>query len=244
MNLIEYLQKREENKNNPDAKIEKSSYVPYGITSFEQLDAYENVHEYAEQLRDMFYQFVMIGDNIISMYPNEAIDMLSSLVKEFNSRLVKLQNDFKSGSIALFKSTDGNLYWVGVPTNKFQDREKDIFSDISHRKLVKSLESGNAEYPDLYIWHRKPAVGKATWVDYDERGFLVAGGIIHKEYEALVTNLVANSTEPLGMSQGIYRKDIKFDNDGTIVEYTPFEFTFLPHKNACNLLTAFTTNEG
>ena len=107
-----------------------------------------------------------------------------------------------------------------------------------------SLESGEAEYPDLYIWHRKPAVGKATWVDYDDRGFLVAGGVIHKEYEALVTNLVANATEPLGMSQGIYRKDIKFDKDGVITEYKPFEFTFLPHKNACNSLTAFTTNEG
>lgn len=243
MELIDFLKKRDENKTNSEAKIEKS-YVPYGITSFEQLDAYENVEEYAEHLREMFYQFVVIGDNIISMYPNEAVDMLSSLVKEFNGRMLKLQNEFKSGSVALFKSHDGNLYWAGVPTNKFQDREHDIFSDISHRKLVKSLESGVAEYPDLYIWHRKPAVGKATWVDYDERGFLVAGGIIHKEYESLVMNLVANSTEPLGMSQGIYRKDIKFDSDGAIIEYTPFEFTFLPHKNACNLLTAFSTNEG
>ena len=134
MDLIEFLKLREENKDNTE-KVEKS-YVPYGVTSFEQLDAYEKVHEYSEELRELFYQFVVMGDNIIMSYPTDAVGMLTNLIKEFNGRLIRLQNEFQSGSVALFKSVDGNLYWVGVPTNKFQDREKDIFSDVSHRKLV------------------------------------------------------------------------------------------------------------
>lgn len=239
MNLKEHLENREKSKDNP--VIEKS-YVPYSVYSFKDLDNAHTAYEFQEELREMYYDFVVIGDNILNDYPNEAGERLLSLVKEFNARLTLMQRELVSGSVALFKSKEDDcLYWAGVPTNKFQDREGDIFSDVSHRKLVKSLDEGSIEYPDLYIWHQTPAVGKATWVDYDERGFLVAGGKIYKEYEDLVINLLTNATEPLGMSQGIYRKDIKTDADGAIIEYKPFEFTFLPHKNACNLLTAFTT---
>lgn len=222
------------------AKLEKS-YIPYSVFSFADLERVEAAQEFKWKLAEMYYDFVIIGENILDAFPESAGEKLIALTKEFTARMKVLQDNLQSGSVALFKSTDGNLYWAGVPTNKFQDRENDIFSDISHRKLVKEISEGNVEFPDLYIWHKQPAVGKATWVDYDERGFLVAGGIIHKEYEELVTNLVAHADEPLGMSQGIYTKNIKRDEEGTIVEYIPFEFTFLPHKNAANLLTAFTT---
>lgn len=243
MNLTEILLKRKEAKEKNEV-IEKS-YVPYNVYSFAQLDSVEAAREFQSELSEIYYEFVIIGENILLDFPNEAPQRLMALVKEFNSRVQKMQEKMSSGSVALFKSIDGNLYWCGVPTNKFQDREKDIFSDQSHRKLVKALDEGNASYPDLYIWHQKPAVGKATWVDYDERGFLVAGGVVHKEYEDLVISLVNSSIEekePLGMSQGIYTKDIKRDADNTIIEYKPFEFTFLPHKNAANLLTTFSTN--
>lgn len=241
MNLVEYMTKRSELKESQEANKIQKDYVPYGVYSFAQLDKINQVYEFQDELREMYYEFVVLGENILMDYPEQAGEKLKTLVNEFAARLKAMQDKLISGSVALFKSEDGNLYWAGVPTNKFEDRQKDIFSDISHRKLVKALDEGTASYPDLYIWHQQPAVGKATWVDYDERGFLMAGGIIHKEYESLVVNLVANSTEPLGMSQGIYVKDIVRDNDGTILEYYPFEFTFLPHKNACNSLTAFTT---
>lgn len=239
MSLREYLDKRDQEKGK---QVVEKSYVPWGVYSFGDLDKVHSMIEYREELQEMYYDFVCIGDNILCDFPEDAGEKLLALVKEFNARLMLMQKELVSGSVALFKSKDdGNLYWVGVPTNKFIDREDDIFTDISHRKLVKSLDDGAVNYPDLYIWHQKPAVGKATWVDYDERGFLVAGGVIHKEYEDIVVSLLANATEPLGMSQGIYQKDIKRDAEGAIIEYVPFEFTFLPHKNACNLLTTFTT---
>lgn len=249
MKIAEILEKRQELKakiesgeiTEEGAKLEKS-YVPYSVFSFADLEKVQAAKEFRYRLSEMYYDFVLIGENILDAFPESAGEKLIALTKEFTAKMRVLQDRLESGSVALFKSTDGNLYWVGVPTNKFQDRENDIFSDVSHRKLVKAIESGEVEQPDLYIWHKKPAVGKATWVDYDERGFLVAGGIIHKEYEDLVLNLLANADEPIGMSQGIYTKNIKRDEEGTIIEYFPFEFTFLPQQHAANLLTAFTTN--
>jgi hypothetical protein len=241
MNLAEYLQSRAQAKEDANAITEKS-YVPYGIYSFGDLEKIQVSIDFREKLREMYWDFVSIGDNILMDYPDQAGERLIALVTEFNSRLQAMQKKLTSGNVALFKSDDGILYWAGVPTNKFEDREKDIFSDISHRTLVKSLDEGTHAYPELFIWHQRPAVGITTWVDYDDRGFLVAGGTVHKEYEDLVINLVTNLTEPLGMSQGIFTKDIKRDSENTIIEYFPFEFTFLPHKNACNSLTAFTTN--
>lgn len=242
--LAGMLQERNEaRENGNDSKIEKS-YTPFNVYSFAQLDNVKKVEAFNDQVRELYWQFIAIGENILYDYPNEAPARLIALVTEFNQRLQQLQTQLQSGSVALFKNYDGTMYWVGVPTNKFKDREDDIFSDISHRKLVKSLTNNEWSYPDLHIWHNKPAVGKATWVDYDERGFLVAGGVIHKEYQELVETLVKTSiqnNEPLGMSQGIYTKDLKRDSDGVIIEYKPFEFTFLPHSNACNILTSFTT---
>jgi len=140
MNLKEYLVNREENKDKP---VVEKSYVPYGVYSFKDLDNVHAAYEFREELREMYYDFVVIGDNILNDYPNEAGERLLTLVKEFNARLTLMQKELVSGSVTLFKSKDDDcLYWVGVPTNKFQDREGDIFSDVSHRKLVKSLDEG------------------------------------------------------------------------------------------------------
>lgn len=134
------------------------------------------------------------------------------------------------------------MYWGGVPTNKFQDRDNppDIFCDAAHRKFVKAV-SQTQQYPDLYIWHIPKAVGKAKWVDYDERGFLVASGIIYPEYEELVQSIVKNAKGPLGMSHGVnagaYKRDANEPN--VIVEYFSHEFSLLPLSEAANLLTAF-----
>lgn len=219
------------------------SWVPYSVFSFAELEKVQAAQEYSHKISEMYYDFIVIGENILMAFPESAGEKLIALTKEFTNRMRMYQDKLTSGNVALFKGMDDQLYWAGVPTNKFQDREKDIFSDASHRVLVKELTEGKVEYPDLFIWHREPAVGKATWVDYDERGFLIAGGVVYKEYEDLVVNLISNANEPIGMSQQMYVKDVVRNEDGVIMKYYPFEFTFLPHKHACNELTAFTLNE-
>lgn len=217
-------------------------YVPYNVYSFSQLEVAEKVHGIQEQYSKAFYAYMQIADNIMWDKPNEYPDLLLNLTREFSIKLTQIKMEsgqmFKSGSVALFKAND-QLQWVGVPTNKFQDKQKDIISDSAHRKFVAKLKSGEAPMPDLYPWHTG-AIGKATWVDYDERGFLVAGGYILKEYEEFAINLITNTTEPMGMSHGMYEKDIVWDTDNTIAEYKSFEFSFLPLSKAANLLTSFT----
>lgn len=241
MKLEEMLEKRRLLKESPSTVTK--DYVPYGVYSFNSLDGVRQIREFKEELGKLYYEFIWLGENIIEDFPNNAAEMILTLTTEFVTRLKMMQKEILSGNVALWKGDDGKLYWAGVPTNKFEDREKDIFAEVAHQKLVKGIEAGVIDFPDLYIWHKEPAVGKATWVEYDDRGFLLAGGIVHKEWEDLVTSLLVNSTEPIGMSQGIYTKDVVRDSEGTIIEYKPFEFTFLPHKYACNLLTSFTALE-
>ena len=245
-NILEILKERRE-ANKSDGTTQKDlNWVPYDVYSFGQFEVVDRLDDIRQEYTKVFNIFVQIADNIMYNRPDGFADRLIQLTSDFTKKIleIKLQEGeiLKSGSVALFKS-HGELQWIGVPTNKFQDREKDILSDVAHRKFVKMLKDGTAEMPKLFPWHTGE-IGKATWVDYDERGFLIAGGTINKAYEDYVINLVGNTTEPLGMSHGMYNKDIVRDsaNPNVIIEYKSFEFSFLPQSYAANLLTSFTTN--
>lgn len=228
-----------------DVKQKSLNYVPYNVYSFSDLESAEVANDIRKEYGDAFYKFMQIADNIMWDMPEEYPDRLLNLTKEFGDKLIDIKLKagqlLKSGSVMLFKSND-QLQWIGIPTNKFQDREHDILSDEAHRKFVKGLSDGSIPMPELYPWHTN-TIGKATWVDYDDRGFLVAGGYILKEYENFAINLILNTNEPMGMSHGMYASDIVRDKDGVIVEYKSFEFSFLPESKAANLLTSFTLGE-
>ncbi len=232
---------REEKSTEPEVIEKALCWVPYNIYSFAQFEVADKLDDVRREYEHLFSTFMQIADNIMYEKPEGHVDLMISLMKEFSRKLVEVKlmegSVLKSGNVALFKSND-QLQWIGVPTNKFQDREKDILSDVAHRKFVKMLKDGEAEMPSLYPWHTGE-IGKATWVDYDERGFLVAGGHILKEYENFAINLITNTTEPIGMSHGMYTKDIVRDSNNVIVQYKSFEFSFLPQSKAANLLTSF-----
>lgn len=221
------------------------NWVPFNVYSFSELETAEQLDDVQKSYSKVFNQFMQIADNIMYDRPDGYPNSLINLVKEFHNKLIdiKLQAGMilKSGSIALFKANN-QLQWIGVPTNKFQDREKDILSDAAHKEFVALVKSGNTPYPELRPWH-SAKIGETTWIDYDERGFLVAGGHILKEFENYAINLITNTNEPLGMSHGMYSKDIVRDIEGTIVSYKSFEFSFLPQSNAANLLTSFTLGD-
>lgn len=241
--LKERNENRESKEEAPETEVVTKDlcYVPYNIYSFAQYEIADQLDDIRREYQELFSTFIQIADNIMYERPEGHVDLMINLTKEFSRKLVEVKlmegSVLKSGNVALFKS-NGQLQWVGVPTNKFKDRENDILSDAAHRKFVKMLKEGKAEMPSLYPWHTGE-IGKATWVDYDERGFLVAGGHILKEYENFAINLITNTTEPMGMSHGMYTKDIVRDSAGVIVEYKSFEFSFLPQSKAANLLTSF-----
>lgn len=229
-----------------DKVLEKGTnlYVPFDVYSFDTLDTVHGMQQIKKEYQDLLCVFMQIADNIIYDHPDGSEDKLLKLAQDFQDRLVQIKLEagemFKSGSMCLFKADNGQLQWMGVPTNKFIDRDNDILSDYAHRQFVAKVKAGEIPYPDLYPWHTG-TVGKSTWIDYDERGFLVAGGYILPEYEQFVTNLVINTKEALGMSHGMYKGDIVRDKDGIIIAYKSFEFSFLPQSKAANLLTSFAT---
>jgi len=237
------LKERAEQRENET--VDKAlSYVPFNVFSFAEFEMADKLDDVRKAYHKAFGVFMQIADNIMYERPENHVELMLRLLKDFSNRLIEIKLSegqlLKSGSVALFKAANGQLQWIGVPTNKFKDRESDILSDAAHKKFVKMLKEGKAEMPDLYPWHTGK-IGKATWVDYDERGFLVAGGYILKEWEEFAINLINSTTEPMGMSHGMLVKDIVRDADGVIVEYKSFEFSFLPESQAANLLTSFVT---
>jgi hypothetical protein len=243
-NVSELLKERNEKRTDDNAILDKAlHYVPFTVFSFAEFEMADKLDDIRQEYNKAFQIFMQIADNIMYERPENHVDLMIKLLKDFSNKLIDIKltegQMLKSGTIALFKS-NGQLQWIGVPTNKFKDRDNDILSDAAHKKFVKMLKDGNVEMPNLYPWHTG-TIGKATWVDYDERGFLVAGGYILKEWENFAINLIMNTDEPMGMSHGMYSKDIKRDSDGVIIEYKSFEFSFLPLDKAANLLTSFTT---
>lgn len=242
-----------------DGLIKSPFSVPWGVTSFAELDEAQRSQELMKQSAELFTQFMLLADNVMfeSFMPmDEQFKQLKELSGEFLNRFEDIAtdaqksqgsilNDFKcsNGAVSLYKHND-QLWWAGVPTNKFIDDDSpaDIFSDASHRRFEKGLDNGDFPYPDLYLWHIPKTIGKSTFIAYDERGFLIAGGTILPQYEALVKELITNSDEPIGMSHGIHKSTIRRHPTlkHVIDEYNSFEFSFLPVSSAANKLTTFT----
>lgn len=148
----------------------------------------------------------------------------------------------KSKGVVLFKNAQGELIWAGIHTNKFQDRDKDILKEKSHRRFVRKVYDGDYPFPQLWIWHIEKAVGEANWLAYDERGFLLSGGKVYPQFEELVTELVTNTPE-MGMSHGMPYETVVYDSEGYIDEYQSIEVTMLPVSEASNILTSFTVEK-
>lgn len=145
---------------------------------------------------------------------------------------------------ALNEKGDEVLRWYGVPTNKFADRDGDIFTSYAHENFVSAVDAGIERFPELWIWHIEIPIGVTDWMAYDERGFLLASGYIFPEYEKLILAIVNDHVErkvPLGMSHGVptgkYRRDKV--NEKVITVYFSKEFSLLPLQDAANLLTYF-----
>jgi len=252
----EKVVKEKINKNREQAQLKR--YVPFGVTSFADLDAVSEVAQKTAKINELFWEFFDLSDNITfgGSLPQQSIgDALVTLTQEYLKRLSSITSNFdlKGHEKALgpknfnLVKSNGILHWGGIPTNKFQDRDNppDILSEKSHLDFVSWLEKQNKDaYPDLYIWHIPKAVGKATWVGYDERGFLVASGVVYPQYEKQVTDIIKNYDGDIGMSHGMWLKDIERDEDSPniITRYKSYEFSFLPQSEAANLLTAFTAN--
>ena len=105
------------------------------------------------------------------------------------------------GGFRAFKDKQGRWRWVSVHSNRYRDREGEIFPEVAHREYVERIDA-SGEYPPLYLWHTPEAeIGRADQIDYAD-GFVVATGTFNALGERAAQRL-AEYPGTLGCSHGL-----------------------------------------
>ena len=137
------------------------------------------------------------------------------------------------GSFTAFKDDVGLWRWISLTSNKFKDREGEIFSAEAHKEYVE-YATAFKHFPELWLWHTPGSkLGMADFVDYTD-GFVVHSGTFDEGKEAVAASLAA--TKDLAVSHGFkYRAADK--EDGVYEWYRTFEVSALPAARAANAWT-------
>jgi uncharacterized coiled-coil protein SlyX len=242
--------------------------VPYDATSFAELDSYREAKRVADAQYSVLHDFQLLVENI--MYGSEVEDK-SAAIASLSAELPGRMKDAESGmdekarvseedvdaitekadgspagtGFTIQKQADGTYRWMAVYSNKYRDRDNppEIIAEESHLALVKAVESGAVDYPELWIWHIPgTAIGKADYLDYVD-GFAIAGGVIHPEHSEKARRL--SQIPDLGVSHGMPPWSIKRrSDDGSIISrHITVEISPLPMDAAANTLTGFILEE-
>jgi len=226
-------------------------------TTFEELDALRAAAEQAEAVDDVMRDFDTLYGNIRYSYdltPAEKAARIQSLAEDLAGRIADARASeaaesedgmratkaafSDTGGLAVFKDVEGAWRWIAIYSNRYEDREGEIFSEAAH-KAYASYVASSGDYPTFRLWHIPLDVGKADLVDYSD-GFMVASGTFLPEMADVAKNLAA---EPdLGCSHGFryYPEDLR---DGVYHRYRSHEISALPRERAANLLTAFSAGQ-
>ncbi len=144
------------------------------------------------------------------------------------------------GSISVFKDTTGAWRWMAVHSNRYQDRDHELFTESAHKGWTDFVNEHDA-FPPLRLWHVPVNFGRADFVDYDDRGFVVSSGTFSEGAEDIAQAL--SGRKDLGCSHGFRFDPRDRDADGVYNRYKTFEISVLPSRSAANQLTAFSAGE-
>lgn len=136
----------------------------------------------------------------------------------------------------VFRTKEGDLRFLVVYSNIFEDKTEEIFSTKAHQEYVDWLDAHPKAYPELQIWHCGPgsAIGKGDFAAFVD-GFAIGGGVIYKEHESKAEALAAMDT---GVSHG-YLGIQGVEGPETYSLYRDFEWTLLPREKAANAWTDY-----
>lgn len=141
------------------------------------------------------------------------------------------------GTFRAFKDLTGVWRWISVTTNKYKDREREIFSDASHKDYVAFVDREKA-YPQLWLWHVPGSrIGVADFTDYAD-GFVVHSGTF--DDDDIAQGFAEGGCEGLAVSHGFKYHDGD-QEDGVYGWYRTFEVSVLPAEKAANAWTQFQT---
>jgi hypothetical protein len=145
------------------------------------------------------------------------------------------QDNRERGSLSVTKDADGKYRWLAIYSNKWYDRDQEVFPEEEHKDFINWLDRTKA-FPELWLWHTPGSrVGQADWADYDSRGFVVASGGFDPGMDDVAEKLAAD--KGLGVSHGFRFRELQ--KDGTYRGYRSFEISPLPLARAANYGTAF-----
>ncbi len=119
-------------------------------------------------------------------------------------------------SFTVWKEKSGRYRWMAHYSNNFRDRDNppEIISKTSHLNFVKEVNSGDAPYPELWLWHIDGTRwGEADFVGYDQ-GFAIATGLVDKGKEWVADSLKGDLLASHGMPPWSVQRD---PQDSTII---------------------------
>lgn len=156
--------------------------------------------------------------------------------KSLRERLARVKDVMGAAIIAFTKDLKGEYRWLAAFSNKFQDREGEIFSEQAHKEFEEWVET-TGDYPELRLWHVPGSrIGQADFIGYAD-GFQLASGVFDPGMEDVVRSLVA-AKERLGVSHGYVYADEELQ-EGVYERYRSFEVSVLPDARAANTWTPF-----
>ncbi len=225
-----------------------------GATSFEEVEKLEAVRKQQEAMAETSYIAEGLIGNVLSSEEISTEDKPGAIQKVmtgFVERVSKIASGVKEaltekqpaktevGNFQILKALDGSLRWIGIPTNKWRDRDNppQIIEEKAHLNFVEYLER-TKDFPELLSWHTPGTrIGVADFADYSD-GFLVMGGPIDKDKYAEAEKLVKKcQKEAVGMSHGfVYTYSDK--EKEVIGEYRTWEVSHLPLSKAANVWTS------
>lgn len=249
-----------EEKQKPEQKY-YTGYVPYGVTSFAELDEMEQAQEAASELNALTWSFLALVENIIwdDTIADKAVaitNVASELIVRVNQTLsyaksasisaeqVKEFSEtaplaLKESNFAIRKGLDGKWYAYGKPTNNFLDRDGEILTEDAHKEFVGYLQTHPDQMPELWDWHDEDfkCANRACWVDYADNSLHMVWELTEEESKRYSK---AAEEYDLAMSHGFYplQRDAKY-----IKQYRMVEASVLPREFCANTLTDFSVEE-
>lgn len=140
--------------------------------------------------------------------------------------------EFAGGGLLVTRDKETGIpRWVAVVTNKFEDRDEEIFSEASHQEFTEWVDRTKA-YSALRLVHIPGSdIGREDFTAYTD-GFVISSGTFDEGMEDVVESLVA-SKEGLKISHG-YHYRVKDLQDGVYSRYRRFEISIVPASTAAN----------
>lgn len=238
-------------------------YRPYGgATSFVEADAFREAQDTAIAIDSAKYMFDSIYSNIWAdkeKSSDEKVNATEIAMKEMVKRMQNPEDNkglgdkiksliglgktaekslsYRTSFLSITKDTQGNLRWLALFSNNFEDREKEIFSEAAHKEYETWVDESQ-RFPSLRIWHMpKTDLGKADSITYAD-GFMLATGTFYEKSLDVAEKLAG--MDDLGLSHGFAYMPEDLSDEGVYCHYRTFEISVLPMEHASNPWTAFT----